>query len=251
MNKTEYIKTPALEWLLEEENPTVRYLAKKDLITGTPSEINNLREKVHASGPIAKVLAQMQSEGYWTKPGAGYSPKYTGTVWSLILLAQLGADCRMDQRLQKACQYYLDHALSDNGQVSYNGSPGGTIDCLQGNMCAALAELGCTDARLEQAFEWMARTVTGEGLAPATEKNSKMRYYSYKCGPNFACGANNKLPCAWGAVKVMLAFSKLPRAKRTPLIKRAIQAGADFIFSTNPVQADYPTRNGAPASGDR
>jgi hypothetical protein len=243
------INPKALEWLLEEENPGVRYLTERDLTRST-SEISALQEKAHSVGPIAEVLAKMQPEGYWVKPGAGYSTKYTGTVWSLILLSQLGAKCQADKRIDRACIYYLDHAQADNGQLSYNGSPGGTIDCLQGNMCAALLDLGFTGARLDQALEWMARTVTGEGIAPLTEKSAPVRYYAYKCGPLFACGANNKQPCAWGAAKVMLAFSKLPPARRTPLINQAIQAGVDFLFSRNLVKADYPTRNNAKPSGD-
>jgi hypothetical protein len=53
---------------------------------------------------------------------------------------------------------------------------------------------------------------------------------------------NASKPCAWGAVKVMLAFSKLPEEKRTPLIERAIKTGINFLFSVDPVSADYPTR---------
>jgi len=86
----------------------------------------------------------------------------------------------------------------------------------------------------------MARSVTGEGVAPPDDKSAPLRYYAYKCGPGFACGANNKLPCAWGGVKVMLAFSKLPEKKRTKLIHNAIETGIDFLFSTDPAQADYP-----------
>jgi hypothetical protein len=62
-----------------------------------------------------------------------------------------------------------------------------------------------------------------------------------KCGPTFACGANNKLPCAWGGVKVMLAFSKLPEEKRTPLIKKAIKHGVDFFLGIDPATAEYPS----------
>ena len=36
----------------------------------------------------------------------------------------------------------------------------------------------------------------------------------------------------------MLAFGKLPREKRTPLIDRAIKAGVDFLFSSDPARAD-------------
>lgn len=250
MNRADSVYAKTLDWLTEEENPGVRYLAGRDLTGSTLPAISALREKAHSTGPIAEILSQMQPEGYWLKPGAGYTSKYKGTVWSLILLSQLGASCQADRRIDRACSYYLDHAQADHGQLSYNGTPGGTIDCLQGNMCAALLDLGYSDPRIDKAFEWMARTVTGEGMAPVTEKNASLRYYAYKCGPVFACGANNKLPCAWGAVKVMLAFGKLPVNKRTPLIKKAIQTGVDFLFSRNPAQADYPTRTGAKPSRD-
>jgi len=121
-----------------------------------------------------------------------------------------------------------------------NGLHSGTIDCLQGNLCAALLDIGIEDQRLDKAFEWMARSVTGEGVALMGDKTTAVRYYSGKCGPNFACGGNNKLPCAWGAVKVMLAFSKLPEEKKTSLHNRAIATGVDFLFSRDPAAADYP-----------
>jgi hypothetical protein len=101
--------------------------------------------------------------------------------------------------------------------------------------------MGCDDPRLETAFEWMARSVTGEGVAPVGDRKATVRYYAGKCGPTFACGSNNKLPCAWGAVKVMLAFSRWPVKRRTPVIKRAIKHGVGFLFSTDPAIADYPT----------
>ena len=191
----------------------------------------------------------MHPDGYWSKPGAGYNPKYFSTVWSLIMLAQLGASgLTWMSASARACAYLLDANLTPNGQFSVNGTPSGTIDCLQGNLCAALVGLGYDDRRLERAFEWMARSVTGEGIAPAEERDASLRYYAAKCGPGFACGANNKMPCGWGAAKVMLAFGVLPHARRTPLMERAIRQGVDFLFSTDPAGADYPTATGKPSS---
>ena len=189
---------------------------------------------------LNEYLAHMEKEGYWVQRGPGYSPKYTGTVWSIILLAQLGASVEADERVPIACSYVLDNALTEGGQFSVNGLPSGTADCLQGNLCASLLDLGFGDPRLDRAFEWMARSVTGEGVSPLEDKKAPVRYYAGKCGPNFACGSNNKLPCAWGAVKVMLALGKLPEDKRPPLINDAIRAGVDFLFSTDPARADYP-----------
>jgi hypothetical protein len=101
-------------------------------------------------------------------------------------------------------------------------------------------ELGCDDARLDASFEWLARGVTGEGVAPNTERKAPLRYYAYHCGPNFACGANGGQPCAWGAVKVMLALSRWPAERRTPIMERAIKRGVDFLLSTDPALAEYP-----------
>lgn len=68
-----------------------------------------------------------------------------------------------------------------------------------------------------------------------------MRFYASKCGPLFRCGSNNKMPCAWGGAKVMLAFSALPKERRTPLIEEAIRQGVDFFFSVDPAEATYPS----------
>ena len=82
------------------------------------------------------------------------------------------------------------------------------------------------------------------------DRKAAVRYYAGKCGPTFACGSNNKLPCAWGGVKVMLAFGKLPKKKHTPVIKRAIQHGVEFLFSVDPAEATYPSGFASKPSGN-
>ena len=243
MSSQAIVDQNTLDWLLDPADPGPRYLALRDLgrLDLQDSELLQARQRAHTDGPIAGILANMESEGYWNKPGPGYTPKYRSTVWSLITLSQLGASVEIDDRIRTACKYLIDHALTEHGQFAASGRPGTTVDCLQGNMLTALLDLGFKDDRIPSAFEWMARTTTGEGIASMGETSTPLRYYSGKIGPNFQCGANNKLPCAWGAVKVMLAFSRLPEAERTPLISRAIQTGVDFFFSIDPVTADYPT----------
>jgi hypothetical protein len=238
----------SVSWLLEPDSCGVRYLALRDLVglSAEDAELKSVRRKAYKEGPIAKVLSKMEEAGYWVTAGPGYNPKYRSTVWSIILLAQLGASVREDVRIEQACKYLIDHALVEGGLFTSitSGAPSGTIDCLQGNLCWSLTELGYDHPRLESAYEWMARTVTGDGIAPVEEKDAQVRYYAYKCGPVFACGVNNKLPCAWGGCKVMMAFSKLPANKKTPLIKKAIKQGVDFFFSIDPATANYPSRLG-------
>jgi hypothetical protein len=243
MSWQEQLRGDALSWLLEEDEPGVRYLAMRDLLGLAAEDVDLLSAQAlaHTQGPISTLLNEMDEAGYWVKAGPGYNPKYRSTVWSVILLAQWGASIALDRRIERACQHLFEHALSENGQFSISGTPSSTIDCLQGNLCAAMLDLGFHDPRLAKAFEWMARSVTGEGVAPLEDKKAPLRYYAGKCGPDFACGANNKLPCAWGAVKVLLAFGKLPAAERTPLIENAIHRGIDFLLGVDPADATYPT----------
>jgi hypothetical protein len=235
------LRADPIDWLLDPNNPGARYLTLRDVVGLEGAEIRNAAHKAHLQGPIAGLLDNMDPQGYWAEPGHGYLPKYRSTVWSLITLAQLGARVDFDERIAIACEYALEHSLAGGGRFSTTGAPSGTVDCLQGNMCAALLALGVEHDRLEQAFEWMARTVNGEGLAPKTDRKAQLRYYAGKCGPNFACGANNKLPCGWGAVKVMLAFSLLDEAQKSDLVESAIQTGVEFLLSVDPATADYPT----------
>ncbi len=252
MSWQDQLNGDSVTWLLEPETAGVRYLALRDLLDCPPHnpDLAEARAEAHRSGPIAVILAQMHESGYWSESGPGYNPKYYATVWSIICLAQLGAIAKQDERIQQSCAYLLDHALTSNGQFSASGMPSGTADCLQGNLCAALLDLGCDDPRLDSAFEWMARSVTGEGVAPMQNHKAAVRYYAGKCGPLFACGANNRLPCAWGATKVMLAFSKLPLERRTSLIERALQQGVDFLYGVDPADATYPSGWGNKPSGN-
>lgn len=234
-----------LAWLLEEDgkNPGVRYFALTDLL-GQPlhdPQAVAARQEIMERGPVPAILAAQDPAGYWVQPGAGYYPKYRGTVWSLVYLAQLGADPR-DSRVRAGGEYLLAHGLASTGVLTATTSPSGSIQCLSGNLGAALLDLGFgADKRLWRALELMARYATGEGIASAEDHKAPLRYYrSGSCGPGFRCSANNKLPCAWGAVKVLRALSRIPKASRTPTMEAALTASVDMLFSVDPVTADYP-----------
>src|SRR3989304_4879765 len=113
---TELGQTRAIDWLMEPDEPGVRYLALRDLVEAGATELAAAKEEAHSKGPVAAVLAKMAPEGYWVQPGAGYYPNYTGTVWSIILLAQLGAAIEMDKRIATASPYLLEQALTSGGQ---------------------------------------------------------------------------------------------------------------------------------------
>ena len=242
-----------LPWLLEHDpvNPGVRYFALKELSDRPPDdpEVLEARQAVMSTGPVPAILDAQDPKGYWVKPGPGYFPQYRPTVWAVTMLGQLGAD-GADSRFHRGCEYVLDHSMDKNGAFSMGAIPSQAILCLNGHLVAALLDLGwLADKRVERALEWMAMMVTGEGVAPVEEKRAPQRYLkSATCGPGFCCGANAGKPCAWGAIKVLDAFSRLPEEDRTPLIRSAIDVGLEFLLSKDPAAADYPMGYGTKPS---
>jgi hypothetical protein len=240
----EPLKADPTEWLLEPDpdNPGVRYFALTDLLECTQDDPRVVAAKraIMEAGPVPAILAQQHDDGYWVKPGPGYNPKYRSSVWSLILLAQLGADGD-DPRVRAGCDYLLDNSPAKNGAFSMQGTPSSAILCLGGNLGAALLALGWLgDERLEEGLDWLARAITGDGFGP---KGGEERFHYLKSGtsgPGFLCSGNNRMPCAWGAVKAMLAFGKLPPDARTPAIRAAVENGIGFLLSRDPAAADYP-----------
>ena len=241
--------TDPLPWLLEQSAPAVRHLALRGLLdspAGDP-EVAEARAAAMRTDPIASILAAQNPEGWWVKPGVGYAPKYTGTVWQLIFLDQFGADGG-DERIRAACEYVLNHSQSSGGGFGYAGSgpakpaPSSVVHCLNGNLLRALIGFGMLDdPRVARSLDYQAASITGEGEVAF--------YRSATAGPGFRCGMNYGEPCAWGATKAVLALARVPIERRTPAVARALDEGAAFLLSRDPSVADYPMGPDATPSG--
>jgi hypothetical protein len=232
------VNADPIDWLLEHDsdNPGIRYFALIDLLDlpSDAAKVEAAHLAVMRTGPVPTILESQSPDGWWAKPGAGYSPKYRGTVWQVLMLAELGADPH-DQRVRRGCQYLLDHSIAANGGFSaYQGSrPSGAFHCLNGNMLFALIRLGwLEDPRVQAALRWQVGAINGT--------TGSQYFRSGTSGPGFACGVNGGLPCAWGGNKAMRALLMVPPSQRDVGMQAAIDAGVDLLLSRNPVEADYP-----------
>ncbi len=238
------LKDDPLPWLLEGNTPAVRHLALRQLLDQPENapDVRHARATAMQTDPIASILAAQHPDGFWVKPGPGYAPKYRGTVWQVIFLDQVGADGR-DSRVRAACEYVLSHSQAEAGGFAASGgvntppAPFRVIHCLNGNLLRALIGFGwLEDEGVQHAIDWEARAITGEGFSHY--------YQSGTSGPGFCCAANERLPCAWGAIKGLLALARIPPERRAPQVERAIQQGVAFLFSCDPATAAYPAGYG-------
>ncbi len=225
------IQSPVMTWLLEADQPSVRYLALRDLLGADPEgpELRAARQAIMQSGPVPAILGHQSPDGSWDLPEKFYTSKYQGTVWTVLLLAELAAD-PADERIQRACEFILRHAFEpESGGFSYQmsartgqGLPGGVIPCLTGNMVYSLIRLGhLDDPRVRKALDWiLARQRTDDGQTSPPADPYYKRYTN--------CFGRHS--CHMGAAKALKALVAVPEANRTPEINTKLDELATYFL---------------------
>lgn len=205
-----------VEWLLEENNPSVRYSALTSLLCRSPDDpdVRETKKAIMENGIVPEILAEQNEDGSWGTPARFYTDKYAGTVWTLLILAEMAADPD-DQRIRNACEFILKHSQDpESGGFSYTesarshtGLPSGVIPCLTGNMVYTLIKLGhINDSRVQKALEWITdyqRTDDAVEEAPAGGP-----YDRYEM-----CWGRHT--CHMGAAKALKALAAIPPERRS------------------------------------
>ena len=163
------MKPPGLDWLLERENPPIRFFALRDILGRSPNsrEVLEAKEQIRKYSPVRKVLGARTKDGYWPPKETFYSPKWTSTVWPLMLLGEMGFT--PDEGVKRACERFLDLHQLDNGAFTCpspvevkrweRGHPGKKgkrweEPCLTGNMIRTLLVFGYgEDSRVKKAID--------------------------------------------------------------------------------------------------
>lgn len=240
--------SPVLDWLLEEENPSVRYFTLTGLLgrTADDAEVRRARKTIMETGAVPQILALQNGDGSWGEPSAFYDDKYHGTVWTLIILAELGADPE-DERVRKACEFMLSHSLHEDGGFSMKESritrtalKSGVIPCLTGNMAWSLLRLGYEDdPGTAAAISWITRHQRADdGADRVPEGEVEKRLFT-------ACLGRHT--CHMGAAKAFKALAAVPPGKRTPEITAKINELSEYFLihriyrkSRNPEEISRP-----------
>lgn len=230
LNSQFTLDSDVVDWLLQENNPSVRYFTLIDILdrTQTDSEVVKARKDIMKSRVVSKILSQQKDDGYWIKPERFYTAKYKGTVWQLIILAELGTD-REDERIKKACEFILENSqeVESGGFSIKNAKAGGgirsgIIPCLTGNMTWSLIRFGyLDDPRLQHGIDWITtyqRFDDGEEEAPT----------GYPYDQWEICWGRHT--CHMGVVKSLKALSEIPASKRSSAVQRTIEQGAEFML---------------------
>jgi len=226
------VRDGVMEWLLEEENPSVRHYSLTRLLGKKESdvEVARARKAIMQKGPVPKILGLRNEEGYWGSPGEFYTNKYGGTVWQLLVLAELGADGE-DAGIRRACEYILDssqdresHGFSVNESARAGGGrPSSVIPCLTGNMVYSLIRLGLgADPRVGAGIEWICDFQRfDDGVADPPRGGLYDRYEM--------CWGRHS--CHMGVVKALKALSVLPPGLGSAKVEDTIDRGREYLLA--------------------
>ena len=193
------------DWLTEPAEPSVRYLAMRDLMESSRGDLRQAWERIPAKGWVKTIFDLRLPDGSWFEKSNLYAPKFLSTNWMLLTLSDLGVTRRTPWVAESAELWRDAFAKPDGGFAP----PGRKSElCFVGNTARALLKLGYEDdPRVRRAFLWLAKNQAPNG--------------------GWDCFGRNGVIDGWEG---MSAFAELPRQKWTRSMKSAADRGLEFYL---------------------
>lgn len=148
-----------IEWLMKGD-PSVRWQVMRDLLGMSANLVAAERARVASEGWGAQLLALQDPDGGFA--GALYSPKWTSTTYSLLLLERLGLE-RGHPRALDGCRHLWDGARWYGGGLNLATSIREPETCITGMLVLLASAFGHADPRLDPTVEWLLGQQLGDG----------------------------------------------------------------------------------------
>ena len=228
-------QTDVIRWLLEEDNPSVRYHTLKEILgyKDDSPEIVQAKSAILLSHPVRSLLEEMHPDGYWLQKnprtnrvvGDGVEYGSFGTThFCLAYLSELGVD-RTNHLVQKAAERYLGLQQQDGDWLRH-------YSCLLGYNIRTFVRLGfMEDEHVQRAMDLLNQTCR--------------KYDGYLCDIHEGKTRTGSVKsCFRGSVKALLAFSEFPIYWDQPRCKQLVNY---FLGRGDIFQSQHP---GIPVNRD-
>jgi len=201
------------EWLIEEENPSIRYRSLRELqeLPESDPELQSTRKQITSYQPVKNMLEAMHPEGYWeqinprSKKSYGKDVEYMRDTTHFILayLAELGMT-REDPKIEKAANRYLSLLQPDGDFYRH-------FSCLYGLNIRTFMLLGFKDdSRLKKTINLMKKSIRYDN--------------GYLCDTHE--GKRKRRPvksCVRGSAKVLYSLGELPELWEESFSKKIVE----------------------------
>jgi hypothetical protein len=211
---------PVVSWLLEGD-PAIRWQTLRDLVEDGKQAVDRERQRIAREGRGARLLAEQDAAGTWAggKSGDGglYSPKWTSTTYTMLLLRDFGLPAT-NRQARRACKLLLDGGMQPDGGINY-GTWGKwtkrSETCVTGMVLSILSYFAYEDQRLETIVEHLLEQQMPDG--------------GWNC--RRAAGATHSSMNTTISVLEGLRFHELHGARKLRAsVQAAQQAGQEFLL---------------------
>jgi|HubBroStandDraft_1064217.scaffolds.fasta_scaffold42502_3 hypothetical protein len=197
-----------LDWLLEEDQPGVRYRTLTQIM-GRPEsdpEVAATRARIPSVGWAGEILRERDPEGWWVDPASLYRPKYLATNWKLLVLADLGVPGTVPE-IAQSCALWKARFATRDGAFGGSATASGHL-CVTGNTARALVQFGFEDdPSVQSALDWLVRAADPKG--------------------GWSCFGSGRNLDSWEGLS---AFAVYPRDRWTPAMESVVQRAAEFFL---------------------
>jgi hypothetical protein len=200
------IDKQTVEWLLEKDQPAVRYYALTELLDRKENdpEVKEAYSLIPKRGWARDILNLQKPGGFWESRKSLYRPKYTSTNWRAIVLSDLGLSSD-DPKIKKMVSlFFHDWLPLPSMENIFNDEV-----CVVGNTARMLTRFGYEDdQRMRKLFDRLVEDQKEDG--------------GWHCFDSRSGTLDG-----WEG---MAAFAALPKSKRTRSIRTSIDRGAEFYL---------------------
>ena len=232
------MKPLGLDWLLERENPSVRFFALRDILHKSPDDkkLIDAQRRIARYSPVRRILKARTKYGYWPPKDTFYTPKWTSTVWPLMLLGEMGVT--PDEGVKQAVERFFELHQLDNGAFTCpsptdvkrwkSSHPRAKAvrweePCLTGNMIRTFLVFGYgDDPRVRRAIDWMPEHQLEDGGWNCNYPEKTVKHSSFM-----------------STIEPLWAYSEIPRKKWTRRMKKSIDRGAQFLLMHRVYKSDH------------
>jgi hypothetical protein len=205
-------------WLLEPENPSVRYWTLTDLLDrpADDADVRAAHAAIPTYPPVAELLAAQKQDGYWVKRDF-YLPKNYGTFWVLSVLADLGLTAE-NAHIRQGCEFLFAHqrehgAFCRRRRIRGQGIVWETQPdaCTHARIVRFLIQAGyAADPRTRAAIDWLLRNQRDDAM--------------------WLCDRSGRHGCLRATLDVLRAAALDPETAARAEIARAAAVVADLLM---------------------
>ncbi|NHJ48598.1 MAG: hypothetical protein FK733_12505 [Asgard group archaeon] len=220
-----HVKQEIIDWLLEDNNPPVKFLTMSKIIKKTDDvELDKVRSKINSYKPINEILQNQIENSYWFDSHKKHNyKKYLGSYWQLKFLGDMFAN--KNKQIENAIEHIFNTGQTTSGGFSYDGTNSSTIMCLTANMLKILIYFDYfNDDRTQNALEFI--------LKNFADTNGKIR-----------CQPAGLIPsCYMTLPKILHALSTIPNKDQTTRVEKGIKLCVERLLE-NMIYKYIPDKN--------